>query len=221
MPVTLIGLLIFIVLLSPGMAYTWAKERSLPYVKMSPFRETATVAFASAASVTASLIIFSVIHALMPSWTPDIGALIRRPGGYFRDHYTFIVWWVAGILFGAIALALTFGRFNILRIAANRAVFWSAPNPEKSKTEWEAAFTRKPGCVVAISLLLDDGWVISGDLASRSASTTEETQDRELTLDGPIFFQAPGSTEQEACEFHSVVISARRIIAIAVTYVEP
>ncbi|WP_443056456.1 DUF6338 family protein [Streptomyces sp. MUM 178J] len=222
MPATFIGLLIFMVLLSPGLTYTWTKERSLPSVKLSPFRETATVAFASAASLTVTLLLFTIAHAALPSdWTPNLGELVRRPGDYVRNNYAFIAWWSLGILLGAMALALTFGKSVRLRNLSNRLIFSTPSHPEKFKTEWEVAFTRPTEkCTIRVTLLLDGGWVFSGDLSSRSTSTTEETQDRELTLDSPIYCQAPRSNKQKELNVDSVIISARRIAAMAIEYVK-
>ncbi|MFE7036215.1 DUF6338 family protein [Streptomyces sp. NPDC057621] len=218
MPSTFVGLLIFVTLLSPGLTYTWAKERSMPSTKASIFRETATAAFVSTISITATLILFSILHAVLPSsWTPNIGEIVRQSGPYFRAHYASSLWWGFGIIVSAVILAFIFGRSPGLRNFTNRLAF-SEPNPDRFQTEWEAAFTRVPEAHVMLTLTLEDGWTVSGDLASRTAAA-DETQDRELTLDAPIYMQAPGSDEAVEVEADSIIVSARRISTIMINYV--
>jgi hypothetical protein len=93
MPTTLTGLLLFVVLLLPGFAYAVGKERNGTGQQLTPFRETAAVVAASISFELIVLAIFAVIRALLPSLTPDIGALIRngpsylRGGGGHAGHY--------------------------------------------------------------------------------------------------------------------------------------
>ncbi|WP_371661326.1 DUF6338 family protein [Streptomyces sp. NBC_00280] len=218
MPSTFIGLLIFIVLLSPGLTYSWAKERSLPSLKLSVFRETATVAFVSTVSVTAASVIFSIFHLVLPAtWTPNVGEMVRNPGDYLQSNYVSTFWWAIAVLLLAIILALTCGSWLAFRNFVNRMLF-AKPNPDRFQTEWEAAFTRAPGSQVVLTLVLEDGRVVTGDLSSRTAAA-DETVDREITLDAPIFMQVPGAPEAVEIEVDCIVVSARRISAIMVNYV--
>ena len=84
MPTTLTGLLLFVVLLLPGFAYLIGKERHGTERRLSPFRETVAIVAASVTSELIVLVVFAGIRSLLPSITPDVGALIRHGGVYLR-----------------------------------------------------------------------------------------------------------------------------------------
>ncbi len=83
MPTTLSSLLIFVVLLLPGFAYLVGKERHGTERHTSPFRETVAIVAASITSELAVLGLFAAVRTVFPSWTPDVGALIRHGGGTY------------------------------------------------------------------------------------------------------------------------------------------
>jgi len=88
MPTTLTGLLLFVALLLPGFAYLVGKERHGTEWHTSPFRETVAIVAAGVTSELAVLGLFAAVRATFPSWTPDVGALIRHGGGtYAISHY--------------------------------------------------------------------------------------------------------------------------------------
>jgi len=82
MPTTLVGLLIFVVLLLPGFAYLVGKERHGPERRASPFRETVAIVAASIASELFVLVLFGLARLALPNALPDITELIRVPRAY-------------------------------------------------------------------------------------------------------------------------------------------
>ena len=85
-PTTLSGLLLFVVLLLPGFAYIVGRERHITGQQFSPFRETAVVVAASVSSELVVLVVFAIVRTLLPSLTPNVGALVRDRGGYLRGN---------------------------------------------------------------------------------------------------------------------------------------
>jgi amino acid transporter len=98
MPTTLTGLLLFVVLLLPGITYVVVRERSSPERRWSAFRETATVAAVSAVANIAALLLFAIVHQLLPNATPSLGSFIYLGSQYWRDEYSSIIGWGIGTL---------------------------------------------------------------------------------------------------------------------------
>jgi len=86
-PTSLLGLLLFVVLLAPGFAYTLCRERLTAHRPVSAFRETVALVFVGVLCDAVALGVFAVLRVLGPGWTPDVGALLRDPQGYALRHY--------------------------------------------------------------------------------------------------------------------------------------
>jgi hypothetical protein len=106
-PSTLLGLLLFIVLLAPGLAYALRHERVVPAPAHSAFRETLRVIFVSVACLTVTSLMFAVLRWFLPGRTPNVRGLIRDPNDFARDHHVHLIWWSVGL----IAFATLLGAF--------------------------------------------------------------------------------------------------------------
>src|SRR5207302_10615064 len=47
------------------------------------------------------VLLYALVHSLLPRWAPDLGAIVRDPGHYWVSHYSFLLWWVTGMLLAA------------------------------------------------------------------------------------------------------------------------
>jgi hypothetical protein len=224
MPTTLTGLLVFVALLLPGFTYVVGKERNGTGQKATPFRETAVV---FAASVTFELIIlgvFAPIRTLLPTWTPDVGALIRHGGMYLRGsaghsgHYGQVALWAAGMLAVAIAIAYVATLPRVRTFAAERL----GPYPHHSTVSgwWLLFETWQDNRDIRVGCVLDDGSYVEGQLGSFSTDA-DDVPDRDLILAEPIVYRPPGK-DKPAAPYEStlVCISAGRIVTMFVTYTE-
>jgi hypothetical protein len=107
MPTTLVGLLIFIVLLAPGFTSLLIAERGpRPGRSVSVLRETADIALSSLVFDLVALAAFGAVRTLAPSRTPEVGRLVRDAQSYFRERYLFLTWWGVSILLFACFLAI-------------------------------------------------------------------------------------------------------------------
>jgi uncharacterized protein DUF6338 len=105
-PTTLIGLVLFVILLSPGLCYALVKEARRPQREVSIFRETAAVVLVGFGCVAAVLLLFSLVRSLIPERTPDVGAFVRDPAAYFQANVPEVAAWSFGMLAVACALGL-------------------------------------------------------------------------------------------------------------------
>lgn len=214
MPSTLTGLLLFVVLLLPGFAYVVWKERAGTERRASTFRETVAVV---AASITAELVTITVSA---PLWTRfvSLGRLLREPGAYWHERPELLVGWGLSLL----AVSSGFAVLATLPRLRQRLKYVSGDYPHPSSiSSWWMLFERlDPEAVKEVGCVLDDGSFVSGRLRS-SNNDADEFADRDLVLGNPIFYGAPGHVEAEPYEASAVCISARRIVTLFVTYLDP
>lgn len=226
MPATFTGLVLLVVILLPGLTYQVVRERSSSHRELSAFRETGAVIFASAVSELAVLGIFTIIRILWPQATPDVGQLIRRGVGYARMHYGMLALWAVGLLIVACTLAglaaaapSLAARIRHPARLARSAGRWSSKrqHPSGASAWWLMFETWFPGEIPHVGCVLDDGSYAEGRLASFSIDA-DESPDRDLVLAEPIRYRPPGAIEAQAYPAGAMCISARRVVAMFVSY---
>lgn len=224
MPTTLTSLLLFVVMLLPGFAYLVGKERHGTERRLSPFRETVAIVAASITSELVVLVVFAGVRALWPSVTPDVGALVRDGGTYLRgngDHhgqYANVAAWGIGLLATAVVLAYLATNPKVRR----RLEWLTGPYPHDSTVSaWWILFDRWAGNrKIELVAMLDDGSCVRGQFGSFNTSA-DDSPDRDLILQRPIFYRPAGSSEETLYETAAVCCPASRIVALFVNYVEP
>jgi hypothetical protein len=225
MPTTLTGLLLFVVLLLPGFAYLVGKERNGTERHTSPFRETVAIVAASVASEITILILFAIVRSLRPSWTPDVGALVRGGSVYFRHHYREFAIWGTAMLLLSVGLAYAATMPSVRRLPQKiwliKKLPLAKPYPHDSTVSaWWLLFERwAQDYEVDIGCALDDGSYIRGNLATFNNSA-DDAPDRELVLMEPIRYRAPGRRAAQDYPASAVCVSASRIVAMFVNYEE-
>lgn len=105
MPETLGGLAFFAALLVPGFVYLERRESRQAGQQLSPLRETGKILFASLACDAVVIALFAGLRALAPGVTPNVGALVRLGGAFWRDHYAQLALWGAAGLAASCSLA--------------------------------------------------------------------------------------------------------------------
>jgi hypothetical protein len=218
MPTTLTGLLLFVVMLLPGFAYLVGKERNGSERRTSPFRETVAVVAASVTSELAVLVLFAILRGLLPTRTPDVGALIRHGGAYLRGsnaypgHYGEVTIWATGMLVFAVAFAYFATSPRIRR--------WpkGAYPHDSTVSAWWLLFERWPGKRdVQVTCTLDDGWAIRGRLQSFNNSA-DDSPARDLILKRPIEYRQPAEAQWHDFNARYACLSAGRIVTLFVSY---
>jgi hypothetical protein len=206
MPTTATGLLLFIVVLLPGFAYTIMKERNTPATRRSSFRETVEIVVASTAAGLTALIVLAVARAAWPDATPDIGDLVSDVGGYVQTEYALTASWAAGLLVAATGMSGVVGWLVGRR----------PPHGSKMSAWWEMFESWYPGFNTHVGCTLDDGSYVEGIVNSYS-DLADESPDRDLILQAPIKIRLPGEMELQPYGGRAVCISARRVVMMLVT----
>jgi hypothetical protein len=222
-PSDLTGVVLFIVLLWPGFAYSTIRARRRPDRQLTPLRETVVIIIASLTALAATGVVFGIVRAFWPSVTPDVRSLIFRPHAYLQTHYVSTAWWAAGFLavaiLGAIGVAVVQSSEHVAGI---RGLGWLAAPPDSSTmSAWWIAFSGRDVRreQIHVGCQLDDGSYVSGRLATYS-QVAEDSADRDLVLRAPISVRPAGGARLEVIERAALMtLSARHIVTMTVTYV--
>jgi hypothetical protein len=221
-PSTLLGLVLFAVLLAPGLTFVLARERRIPERPLSAFRETAVVACVSLVADLVVLAGFAAVRAVAPGLTVDVGALVRAPAAYLRTGYRPVFWWGVILLAVATGLAVAAGSGWLRRqVVRGRLRRLAGPGEahDSAVSAWWLLFNEHPDADVHVGCLLDDGSYVSGWLHSFS-TVAADSSDRDLTLAPPIEFRPAGSQHlQEIPRLGAAAVSARQISVLLVSYV--
>jgi uncharacterized protein DUF6338 len=226
-PTTVVGVLLFVLLLAPGFAYMLRRRRERPAAAVSSFQETVTLALVSLACDIIVLLAFALLRALLPNHTPDVGALIRGPEQYLEQHYAAVGFWLLSLLLVACLLAVALASREVGAGATKLVrrlswLSWLAPKPDsgpQSISLWWKLFEWYKDGPIHVGCELDDGSFVAGWLWSYNHNEPE-SPDRDLAVSAPITFRAAGSDTAVTLERVNVVaISARRIVSLHVSYV--
>jgi hypothetical protein len=231
LPSSLLGALLFLFHLTPGLAYVLRHERAVPEVQRSAFRETVQVVAASAISVFVTVLLFAAARVFWPNHTLNVRGVIRAPEKFFLNHHVQVIWWAVAFLAAAIVLAWlgadprlpssrlakSLAKSKIVRLAVGPSA------PIKRSSAWyEAAHLfdgeDEPG-LIQVGAQLDDGTYVIGYLDHYNIDTGE-TADRDMLLHGPLgLVTADGKKNNIEPTF--TVISARRIVRLDFTHMAP
>ncbi|MFD4637598.1 DUF6338 family protein [Lentzea sp. NPDC058436] len=210
-PTTLLGLVLFVALLTPGFAYSARRERSGPERQFSALRETVAMV---AVSVVCDLVVLSLalaVWTISPRRTVDLTALLGKPGDYAVKHHVALWIWSVGLVAAATLLAVLVAGPAFDRLSRrNEAPFLSA---------WGRLFTAHPDCRVHVGCHLSDGTYVAGWLLTYSRAAAD-VADRELTISGPVQYRAAGQeTTTELPNVGAMAVSARQLTLLQVSYV--
>jgi hypothetical protein len=215
-PTSLVGLLLFVALLAPGVCYFLVRERRRPQRELSALRETASVVLIGLACDLIISVVFAIVRALFPRVTPHVSGLIFDFTEYAEPRLAFLLWWALGLLLAACILGLILGRFDELRIGSLSLRL----GPILFESAWYRRFHGFPDETIYCGCALDDGSWIGGYLLEFSTEV-KETADRDLVLTAPLRLQEPESHEVVDLEnVSAVVVSARRLIRLDVAYLD-
>ena len=229
MPTTITGLLIFVVLLTPGFVYLARIETRLPGREYSALRETATVVWVSLRTYGVVFAGFMTVRWWCPGCVPDMQAFLSNPATYWSGHTTEVVVSFVVLLSAAVGLAAMVAvppawsaqalkRVNIKPARRLRdAILTRRRNRITTESGWGTAFNRYPDRQVYLGLRLKDKTYLYGALLSFDPQT-KETNERSLQLRGPIDIRTPTAEQAEPLEADVVIVSAGEIKTITVHY---
>lgn len=229
-PSSLIGAVLFLFLLAPGLAFVLRRERAVPEAQRSAFRETVQVVAASAISLFVTGLLLAAARAVWPDHTLNVRGLIRAPKTFFLDHHVQVAWWAVASLSAATLLAWIAADPRLPRSRIARWLMRSkmvgllngpSASIKRSSAWYEVAHLfdgYEPG-LIQVGAQLDDGTYVIGYLDHYNIDTGE-SPDRDILLHGPLgLVTADG--KKHNLEPTYTVISARRIVRLDFTHLAP
>ncbi len=216
MPTTLGGLLIFVVLLVPGLLHYVQRRSRVPQRSLSPLVETATLATVSVATNALAIGAFGLVRSLSPGHTPDVGRLVLEGAQYGAPRLGYLLLWSAGVMALSSALAVVLGiRPRWLRTASTRL----AP-VIVDVSAWYHVFEAAPeDALVYLGCDLQDGAYVGGTLEWYSTEV-EETPNRDLSIAEPITYRPAGESDPQILPgVARVVLSAGDVARMYVSYI--
>lgn len=219
-PDSLIGLVLFVALLSPGFVYLQARERRHPGIDYSALRETSLVVVTSVATLGVVMLLAWIVRGIAPTHTPDVGAYVRGGETYLNKHYAEAASWSVGLVVFASMLAYfaavppaAFARGHLRSWALDRR----GTGVIEQKSGWSAAFDARRDHQKIIEVVLTDGTTLFGVLGSRSTQIAE-TENRDLVLAAPLQVREVGKAWVELPKAGTLVVSAARIKYMVVSF---
>jgi hypothetical protein len=218
-PTTLVGLLIFVAFITPGLLHYVQRRVLAPQRSLSPLVETATLASVSLAANFVTLLAFFLVRLALPSHTPDVGALLRDGDDYLIPRLPYIIGWSFGLLTLSCTLAVVAARWDWLRTSFVRLFAPVIVN----ESAWYHVFEEQPQDPAADQIYvgcdLQDGSYVAGILEWYSTET-EDKPDRDLILGPPLLRRNRGQIDRLA-GMQRLIVSAREITMMYVTWIEP
>ncbi|MER8026916.1 DUF6338 family protein [Glutamicibacter protophormiae] len=222
MPTTLTSVLLYAVLLLPGIAYVHESDRRHPSAKLSAFRETGK-------AFTVSIVAFGVM--LIIVMTVSLGSevvreafvkFVRDPGGTFASYPRTSVGAFLLYLTVSVALAITAANKEWWQKIQRR---WEKDGDIIPESAWESMLSRdldnEPLKVEAVrhaNIMLKSGRRIRGQIATWSPRL-EDDLDKAVVLLRPISVRMPDSREYKLLQgADKMVIHASEIEYLTVLF---
>jgi hypothetical protein len=210
-PTTITGIVILLLLVLPGFVFVTLRERHQPARKLSVLRETSAVLAATLGAYLVPFVATVVVALIWSAFRADLASALGSPTTYESVHpFRTAVFVVAWVLAGAAVACLLGSRWVGRRFSSEGgSAWWKMFEPAGLKPETYD---------VEVTATLTDGSTITGTLYSWSRDG-EDTPDRELVLQQPLWIQPASSTKVKELGGATMSISARNARTIAVRYI--
>jgi hypothetical protein len=218
----MVSLFVTVAFALPGYIFHVASSHRNPEREDSAVTEVLSVVFASIAIDMVVFLLLVLGSLVLPVAGIDASGFISHPQAYAADNVHVIASWAAVGFLLAMLIAGAAGLRPWERRLPARWRTWADARErlyQGQQSAWWWLFHDNPGTRVYIGCMVDDGSYVSGFLNSYSKVGTEHA-DREITLRAPVTYRP--SEKSKAVELDSVgavVISARHIVLMTVSYV--
>lgn len=217
MPTTWLSVLLFMVVIAPGLLFDLGSSSRLVRAKESAFHEIARITLASLFFSGMAVGLAVLAHGQWPETFLNLDQAIRGGWGFVKDHQVPAAASLLLVFFSSLAAVIVVNLSWTLCIHG-----WGKPWI-RSKSAWSLVF--KPGrldrgTTVMATAALSDGSVVRGRVTEFSADL--EREDRELVLASPITIR--GKDKEKSAvrpELGAVILTGIEVIRLQVEYLRP
>jgi hypothetical protein len=208
---TVVGLVWLVFLVAPGLLFDLLRERRLPTVQESAFRESSRVVLSGVLFNVAAFLALSMVATGVGFRLPNGRLWFANPHPYVSSNFNLVVRFVLLQL----VLSLTFAIVThvILMLAATTRI--------RAVTGWHQAIRTDapPGSTPGARIKLDDGTVYVGTVGAFTTGDVTPNE-REIVLRSPVWVQPSNRDELRPVprEWQEIILSGSRIKSIAVVY---
>lgn len=225
LPDSLLGVGLFIALLTPGLLFVQRRERYHPGIRYSVLRETSLVLVVSTVTNTIAIATFGLVSHWIAGSKTAVDELFADPGKWLETNYRSGAVCAIAMLSASAAIALmlavppswmikvTWGsaRSTLERWRGERQQLVSAWTMGLQALNTEKAYT-------IVGIRLTDGNFVQG-IHKFASSNVIEDGERSILLSEPIFVQE--GTALVRVDAHYAEISASQISYLLITYASP
>jgi hypothetical protein len=209
-PSSWLALLLFFVVIAPGLLFDLLSERRRAGLTESAFREVSRVILSSLVFSGFAISVLVAVRVVRPAWIPDPRRLLQH-GNYFSDNYGL----VSRALAIEVVIALIAACFTHLIISHRQG-----GASIRQVSAWTQVFKReKPPCHDAyVRVRLNNGTTYYGTVANFTAGP--DAEGRELILAEPLYAK-PNMADRPSPipgVYQRVVISGDAIEVLSVEY---
>lgn len=211
-PTSWLAVLLFLLLIAPGLQFDLLAASRRVSNKESAFRETSRIVLASLGFSAFGCAVVALVRIAQPSWMPDPRRFLANPHSYLVQHY--------GAL--AAALLVAVGAALVASLLAHLVLLRKTDARFRAQSAWSRVLRDDvpDGYVAHVRAKMSNGTVYIGRLANYTADL--ELADRELALVPPLFIQAEGNELSDVpAEWQRIVLRGPSIDALMVQYRRP
>jgi len=210
-PSTIGALVIFLLLVTPGIAFELLWQRTRPRRDESVFVEISRVLLTGVLFSAAAAVTLAALAAVVPGAALDAVVLLRDGAEHLRQQAALALRTVAALVILALCYAVVV--HDLLTAPPSRRI---TPG-----TLWHTALGRMApaGVRVFLSVQLRDGTTITG--YSAGYSTEPDPGKRDLLLAAPLAIRRPGAARSSSLDtsWQVMVVSGADVSTIAAAYV--
>jgi hypothetical protein len=208
-PATWVSVVLFLLLIAPGLLYDQLAQRRRVAPTESGFREASRVILASLIFSAIGLSVVAIARAVLPSLLPDPTALLSNQRTYVAAHYRL----VAAALVLEVGVAVGLAWVVSVWLARRHGA------PLRHESAWTRVLRKSTpaGRRPYVRVRLQNGTVYMGAVAHATADL--ELDERELVLAPPLFSNTEtGELRPTEPEWQRIVLQGSQIESLAVRY---
>lgn len=208
-PSTWVSVVLFLLLIAPGLLYDLLAQRRRVLPAESTFREASRVALSSLIFTAIGLAVVCLVRARWPALMPDPVGLLSGGSSYLAAHYLV----VAGALGLEVVVALGAAWATHAYLAHRHGA------PLRQESAWTSVLRKSVpnGYRPYVRVRLENGTVYMGSVAHATADL--ELGERELVLAPPLYSNTETETVSAVlAEWQRIVLRGTQIESLTVRY---
>lgn len=209
-PSNWLSLLLFFLIIAPGLLFDLLSERRRAGLTESAFREISRIVLASLFFSGFAIAVLAVVRTVRPDWMPDPRQLLQH-SNYIRNEYRLVTRTLV-IEIGIALAASGFAHFLLSRREGGASI--------RPISAWTQVFKKDkpPGYDAYVRVRLNGGSVYYGTVANFTSG--QDTEGRELVLAPPLYAKANTDDEPSPLPgvYQRIVVSGNAVEILSIDY---